>query len=158
MVRQRWGKVVQPSGSRLQNDAKGAAAAWQAAFRKDQIPSGKSRYIVSRGRNANANPLTALVRVFRDAQADGRDIEPALHLLAYLERMAVEIWPDADGCMFEAMRQEQLADGEEDVVQIRAMHDHAAIPAWIEAGDRHVARVRKAQVIAHAEYRRKVGS
>lgn len=123
----------------------------QRAF--PELPGGATRYSISRARNGNVcNPVYRLAGWFDDARAAGMSSRPADEVISYLKIRRDEVWAGERLCYHTESYREQVLDGEENLLQLRAVHERAAIPAYVEKLDQYIAQAKRLRRAAVAEY------
>lgn len=127
------------------------AAVVQRAF--PELPESPSRFAISRARNGDpSNPVFRLACWFEEARRVGMGSRAADEPIAYLIAKRDETWGEERLCYeAEHMREQQL-DGEENVLQLRAVHERAAIPAYVEKLDAYIAQALRLRRAAVAYY------
>jgi len=124
------------------------AALWRRACPELETLPKRLRFRLCRWRSGAMPAATQDIEEFFASQAGIPGAAARTRLI--LERLE-DCWDEHFGSIHlsldDAFRAEQLADGAEDVVQLRAAADEAALMAWVEESEEHAARARVARAV-----------
>lgn len=145
-IHTRKGDDQQPAPRPLQLDRdrlrREAAAVVRRLFPVDALPDNSSRYSISRGRNGHeTNAVYRLVLWFCEARGVGRPEAALEEVIAFLITVKETLYGDVRVPWAEASVREQIVDGEEDVLQVRAMHEPAVLGTYIERAEHAMAQL-----------------